>query len=231
MKLISLLMALVLLSYCSSAQISRDELNKKIETLVEKTEDIPLDRQVILDEIAQSIYDQLQTLTASRIIFICTHNSRRSQLSELWMRVAVAFFELGEVATFSGGTESTAFNPRMVDALKRYGFTMRLATESQDNPHYISPIQNPGQESTHMFSKRYNDLYNPQRRFIAVMVCSDADKGCPIVQGADVRHSLPYIDPKLSDDSPQESATYDAKVEEIGIEMLYIGKKVQQLLY
>jgi hypothetical protein len=54
------------------------------------------------------------------------------------------------------------------------------------------------------------------------MTCSSADKGCPLVYGSDARFSVPYVDPKVSDGTPEEAATYDARLRQIGTEMLYV---------
>jgi len=80
-----------------------------------------------------------------------------------------------------------------------------------------------------MFSKKYDDDYNPHSGFIAVMVCDHADEGCPVVQGAAHRISLHYVDPKRDDDTPMESDTYRETVELIGKETLYIMSKVKEL--
>ena len=48
--------------------------------------------------------------------------------------------------------------------------------------------------------KTYGDDANPDSGFAAVMTCSSADKGCPIVYGAAARFATPYVDPKVSDE-------------------------------
>jgi hypothetical protein len=64
------------------------------------------------------------------------------------------------------------------------------------------------------------------------MVCSDADKSCPIVEGATDRFSLPYDDPRYYDGTPSEEKMYDATVEEIGLEMFYlVSQNKQELIY
>jgi arsenate reductase (thioredoxin) len=72
------------------------------------------------------------------------------------------------------------------------------------------------------FSKVYGDAANPSDGFAAIMVCSEADGACPFVTGADLRVSLPYVDPKVSDGTPEEAAVYLAKSEEIGREMAFL---------
>ena len=76
------------------------------------------------------------------------------------------------------------------------------------------------------FSKKYGDESNPSEGFGAVMTCSSADRGCPLVYGADARFAIPYVDPKVSDGTDAEAATYDARLEQIGTEMLYLMGQV-----
>jgi len=52
------------------------------------------------------------------------------------------------------------------------------------------------------WSKKYNDTANPKKDFCAVMVCSEADKSCPSVDGAELRVGMPYDDPKYFDGTP-----------------------------
>lgn len=60
------------------------------------------------------------------------------------------------------------------------------------------------------------------------MVCSSADKGCPIVFGCDFRLSLPYDDPKDFDDTDLEEEKYDERVRQIGREFLFSLSQVNK---
>ncbi|MCB0818945.1 MAG: protein-tyrosine-phosphatase, partial [Flavobacteriales bacterium] len=66
------------------------------------------------------------------------------------------------------------------------------------------------------------DPANPQKGFCAVMTCSEADANCPIVRGALDRVSLPYVDPKEADDTPEEAARYDERCLQIATELWYV---------
>ena len=152
------------------------------------------------------------------LTFICTHNSRRSHFGQVWAAAAAAYCGVSHVRTFSGGTEVTAMNPRAIAALERAGFAVRRG--SGDNPVYVVRWdEGPGLQC---FSKRYDDDENPSRDFAAVMTCSEADAACPVIVGATQRIALPYDDPKASDGSPNETATYDERCREIASEMLYV---------
>ena len=154
-----------------------------------------------------------------RMVFICTHNSRRSIIAQVWAAAAAAWFGMEGVETFSGGTEATAFHPHAVDALRRAGFTIDRGPQAE-NPKYTLRL---GQDSTPLplWSKVFDAPENPSRAFAAVMTCSDADENCPFVPGTDLRLALPFDDPKVSDGTPEEQRTYDERVREIGREMVF----------
>ena len=81
-----------------------------------------------------------------------------------------------------------------------------------------------------MFSKKYADKTNPQEKFAAILVCSSADKGCPVVFGADARFAIPFDDPKSFDDTPQESEKYLERCRQIAREMFFVMSYTQQTL-
>src|SRR5258708_4386175 len=97
---------------------------------------IAAERRVMLDEIASNVVDQLRAGKTAQITFICTHNSRRSHMSQIWAQTAAYYYGLDKVHAFSGGTEATACNCRTVAAMRRVGFGIEDAT-SVDNPVYL----------------------------------------------------------------------------------------------
>ncbi|MDH3650028.1 MAG: protein-tyrosine-phosphatase [Saprospiraceae bacterium] len=194
---------------------------KKIEKLLRETDLISAERKKELQQLAFQIERQLKEIGKAQVLFICTHNSRRSQLAELWLRLAARYHNLAGITSFSGGTESTTFNSRMVDAIIRFGIKLE-GSETKENPSYMAFFTKNEPDNVEMFSKRYDDTFNPQSDFIAVMVCDQADTECPVVSGADIRLSLPYKDPKEADNRPNEQLVYDEKVKEIGREVLYM---------
>jgi arsenate reductase len=185
--------------------------------------ELPADRRSRLDELADFVRQRRDAGEPARLTFICTHNSRRSHISQLWAAAAAAAFGLDHVETYSGGTEATAFNPRAVAAMRRAGFAIDDA--SGDNPRYRVQFADDAAPAV-CFSKVYDDPSNPQDGFAAVMTCSDADEACPMVRGAALRVALPWDDPKAADGTPEEASTYDARVRQIAAEMVYLFSRV-----
>ncbi|HEY2414134.1 MAG TPA: protein-tyrosine-phosphatase [Pirellulaceae bacterium] len=202
-------------------------LQKYIATRSAEFDLIPADRKDQLNQLAHYVHSRLQSKQPARLTFICTHNSRRSHLAQIWAQTAAAHFGLPNVETFSGGTEATAFNRRAIDALRRAGFDISSPEPGpKDNPHFqvrfavnASPLE--------CFSKLYNEPPNPKTNFCAILTCSQADKSCPLVEGASFRIAIPYDDPKTFDDTPDESRKYDDRCQQIAREMLYLFSQVQ----
>ncbi|MBE2209065.1 MAG: protein-tyrosine-phosphatase [Saprospiraceae bacterium] len=180
---------------------------------------IPEARQQELTELGDYIAQKLQSGQVVKLTVICTHNSRRSHIGQLWLAAAAAYYGIEGLAAFSGGTEATAFNPRAVAAMRRAGFDIS-GQEAEANPRYTA-LMGAGLPELVLFSKRYDDPENPQQGFAAIMVCSDADEACPFFPGAEKRFAIRYDDPKASDGTPQEAATYDERCRQIGREMLF----------
>lgn len=202
------------------------KLEQYIKSAIDDFETISKERQEKLREIGTLIRNNKAESIQSQLTFICTQNSRRSHLSQIWTATAAAYYR-ESVKTFSGGTEATAFNPRAVAAIERAGFVVSKDTKNAKNPHYLVRYSE-GEEALECFSKKYNDSFNPQNSFIAVMTCSDADEACPIVLGAKSRVAIPYIDPKVSDNTEKEAQTYDERCKQIATEMLFLMSQVSQ---
>jgi arsenate reductase len=195
------------------------KLSQYLQSLPSDWQALSPERKAQLDELAAFIHEQKQQQPLVQLTFICTHNSRRSHMGQLWAAAAAAHVGLEGIVTYSGGTEATAFNPRAVAAMERAGFS--IENPGGDNPRYQVRYSAQAKPMT-CFSKKYDDASNPQKGFIAVMVCSDADAACPFVPGADGRFALPFTDPKASDGTPEEAATYDLRSRQIAAEMLYV---------
>ncbi|WP_114749855.1 low molecular weight phosphatase family protein [Pleomorphovibrio marinus] len=186
---------------------------------------IPAERKPVLEELIVYVQKKLASNQPIHLNFICTHNSRRSQLSQIWAKVAAAYHGV-DVNTYSGGVEVTAFNERAVASCERMGFT--ITKEGEVNPVYSVTFAD-GEEPVKAFSKVYDDVSNAPSGFAAVMTCSHADENCPYIPGAEARIPVRYEDPKAFDDTDQEAAKYDERSLQIASEMLFVFEKIQQL--
>jgi arsenate reductase len=156
--------------------------------------------------------------------FICTHNSRRSQLCQIWAKTIAAYYGI-PANCYSGGVEVTAFNSRAVDSLRRSGFEIS-SSDDRDNPHYYVAYAEAS-EPLLAFSKRFDDPVNQATHFAAVMTCDHADENCPFIPGAEQRISLRYEDPKVHDGTALEAVKYDERSQQIASELVYIFGQIK----
>ncbi len=184
-----------------------------------QADQIPAERQALLLKLTD--YLKANAEKTVKLNFICTHNSRRSHLAQIWTSVAAAHYGLENIRCYSGGTEATAFNPRAVAALERAGFV--IENPGGDNPHYAVHFSEDAAPLIG-WSKTFDDPANPTEDFAAIMTCSDADENCPFIPGVAFRLPLTYNDPKEADDTPEEAARYDERVQQIGREIFFAVK-------
>ena len=197
------------------------ELKRYLTEATNRFDVIPSDRKSELAKVADYVRERLAKSEPAKLTFICTHNSRRSHLSQIWAQVAAEYYGLAGVETFSGGTEATAFNPRAVAAMQRCGLKIVADDPASTNPRY-SVLTSDSATPQVCFSKAYGDPPNPSKGYCAVMTCSQADDACPLVMGCDLRMPIRYEDPKVADDTEFESQRYDERSAQICTEMLYM---------
>ncbi len=193
-----------------------------IEDVSEEFASIPERRREKLREVVKFI--RRSDPDPARITFICTHNSRRSLLCQVWAAAAARHYGISGVETYSGGTEATAFHPNAVAALRRAGFTVERQGNGENPSHLIRYDQDAC--PLNCFSKPYDDPHNPAEHFAAVMTCATADRECPAIPGAALRVSLPYEDPKTADGTPAAELVYDERCRQIAREMCWMLKSV-----
>ena len=112
----------------------------------------------------------------TRILFLCTHNSARSQMAEGLLRhLAGDRFE-----AMSAGTEATDVRPLAIRAMEEVG------------------IDISGQESETL--DRY--LHEPFDHVITV--CDDANEACPFFPGARERLHWSFEDPSKAEGTEEE---------------------------
>lgn len=197
-----------------------------IETLRHEFNLIPDERRKILSGITSFIESQISQKSKADLIFICTHNSRRSHVAQIWAQTAAAWYNVKGVNSYSGGTEATAFNVNAIEALRKLGF--RISAGSNGNNPKYSVTYADNHLAFEVFSKKYDESPNPDRGFAAIMTCSQADADCPIVSGSAIRISLPYDDPKNFDGTTLESAKYLERALEIGRELLFVFSQIKK---
>ncbi len=184
---------------------------------------IYIHRKNILDELALYITDKLSKKEKVRLNFICTHNSRRSILSQVWGHTFAQYFHLKDIYCYSGGTESTTVPNNTLKILEKLGFLVLPIKEDIFAVKY-----NKNGTPVIIFSKTYNNKFNPTDNFIAIMTCEDADKACPVVYGAERRFSLPYKDPKQFDTLPNVLEKYQKISIQIATEIFYLFSKIKE---
>jgi arsenate reductase len=200
------------------------QIQSYVEQRVQEFSQIPDERKSGLRKLALYVQSRIKSNEPARLTFICTHNSRRSHISQIWAATAAGFYGVRGVETYSGGTEATAFNPRAIAAMERAGLKVKKSEEGK-NPRYEVRFED-GDYALVCFSKVYNESPNPKEDYCAVMTCAQADKNCPIVEGSSLRVAIPYDDPKLADDTAEETAGYDERCRQICREMLYLFSQV-----
>jgi len=205
----------------AASTTSYPDLQRYLKNAASRFDEIPTDRKADLAKVADYIREQLSNTRYAKLTFICTHNSRRSHLSQIWAQVAADYFGLRGVETYSGGTEATAFNPRAVAAMQRCGLKIVAEDPHTANPLY-SVFTSDSATPQVCFSKVYDAPPNPTKGYCAVMTCSQADEACPLVMGCDLRVPIRYEDPKVADDTEYEAQRYDERCAQICGEMLYM---------
>ena len=192
-------------------------LKQYISGLISGFDSLSEERKILLKTMASCIKTELINAGKADLVFICTHNSRRSHLAQIWAQTAAYYCGIEGIKCYSGGTEVTAFNPRAVKAIEKTGFKIGKSG-NEENPHYrVSFSDN---HSLLVYSKKFDAPENPSIGFCAILTCSDADEKCPFIPGAN-RISLTYDDPKQFDGGPLEEIKYDERCREIAGELFY----------
>jgi len=185
---------------------------------------IPSERKKILESLSEYISGKREEKKEINLIYICTHNSRRSHFGQVWAKVASVYWGIKNVNTFSGGTEATAFNINAINALKRIGFDVQALNEEKNTLYHIHYSKD--EAPIECFSKVYDHPKNPGHHFAAVMTCSDAEQNCPFIPGVELRVGTTYDDPKAFDNTPLQDLKYDERCKQIALECLYVFSKV-----
>jgi protein-tyrosine phosphatase/arsenate reductase len=195
------------------------------DSLTKQFDEIPNGRKELLQKISTYIKTRQQKGQPVNLVYICTHNSRRSHFGQVWAKVASIYYGLKNINTFSGGTEATAFNTNAINALKRVGFDIKPVNAGKNPTYHV--FFDEHEQPVECFSKVYNDPKNPASDFAAIMTCSDAEENCPFIPGVELRIGTTYDDPKAFDGTPQQDEKYDERCKQIALETLYIFSKAK----
>lgn len=200
-----------------------ENLSKTMSSIVEII--VSEERKEILQPLVEYIQNKVDNHQEVRLNFICTHNSRRSHLAQIWAQTMAFHFGIKNVFCYSGGTEATAMFPKVAETLSNQGFQIQKVSEEQ-NPVYAIKFD-ANQHPIICFSKAYFDDFNPKNNFAAIMTCNNADEGCPMVFGAEARIPIKYDDPKAFDGTPEMNEKYLERSMQIASEMYSIFSKIK----
>ena len=197
-----------------------DSIEKLYQQFKKEYHLISKERKRVLENIAEAIQNDIELRGKAQLVFICTHNSRRSHMGQIWASALAQYYGLSKIiSAYSGGTDVTAFHPNTILALETIGFKMETMAHGS-NPIY--DVKYGKSQSTRCFSKLFDDDENPESGFLAIMTCSHADENCPFISGANYRFSTPYEDPKLYDGTILQNDKYIERAMDIGREIAYM---------
>lgn len=199
-------------------------LTKTIENL--DVSKISEERKKVLQPLIDYIQEKVDGSEIINLNFICTHNSRRSHLSQVWAQTMASFFNIKNINCYSGGTEATAMFPMVAKTLANQGLQVKTLSEGT-NPVYSIKFSD-NEHPIICFSKRYDNDFNPKSHFGAIMTCSQADAGCPFVAGSDKRMPITFDDPKAFDNTPLQVEKYLERSIQIATELKYVFSKIDQ---
>ena len=183
------------------------------------------ERKNMLQPLIEYIQLKVNAKQSIRLNFICTHNSRRSHLSQIWAQTLATCYNINNVFCYSGGTESTTLFPKVAETLQKTGFKIKMLSEGKNPIYSIKYSEN--EHPIIGFSKTFNDAFNPNSGYAAIMTCSHADENCPIIAGAEERIPITYEDPKKFDNTPEQLAKYNERSLQIATELFYVFSKIK----
>lgn len=203
-------------------------MNQTISKIIESIsiDSITEERKTVLQPLADYIQSKSKANQTVRLNFICTHNSRRSHLSQIWAQTMAFHFGIKSVYCYSGGTEATVMFPKVAETLENQGFQIQMLSDNANPVYAVKYAEN--EAPIICFSKKYSNDFNPKKEFGAIMTCNNADEGCPLVIGAEGRFPIKYDDPKSSDNTPEQTQIYTERSLQIATEMFYVFSQIDK---
>lgn len=193
-----------------------------IQSIIEgfHTQNIPQERKAVLAPLVAYINSKIAAKEIINLNFICTHNSRRSHLSQIWAQTMAFYFQIPNIYCYSGGTEATAVFEKVIETLTKQGFQIE-SLAGNSNPVYMVKFTATAAPII-AFSKKYQHAFNPSSQYAAVVTCNSANEACPVVLGAETRIPIMYNDPKAFDNTPEMDEKYKERSLEIAQELWYV---------
>lgn len=184
------------------------------------------ERKIVLQSLIAYVQQKVSANKNVNLNFICTHNSRRSHLSQVWAQTAAHYYSVKNVFCYSGGTEATAMFPMAAKALEVAGFQITKLSQEQNPIYAVKYAQN--EHPLVCFSKTFEHSFNPKSEFAAIMTCAQADEGCPLILGCEARIPVRYDDPKAFDNTPQQKEKYIERSLQIAAEMCFVFSQIKK---
>ena len=143
-----------------------EEIAVLCSNLSKNYDSIPAERKQLLAQLADYIVLKMRQEEPVNLVYVCTHNSRRSHFGQVWAAVAAAHYGCTNVHTFSGGTEATAFNKNAIEALISSGFVINKDSNEENAVYKVIFGE---KLFTNCFSKVVDHASNPKANFAAIM--------------------------------------------------------------
>ena len=138
-------------------------------------------RKALLNDLASSLKKEIvlkeQNDDSVAVVYLCTHNSRRSHFAQVWGHIASVYFGVSNLKNLFRRYSCYACHPNTIAALKQIGFDIKCDDLSCENPLYH--VYYNDEEFIECYSKANSDESLPQKDFIAVMTCSDSVTTAP----------------------------------------------------
>tara|TARA_B100000886_G_scaffold285967_1_gene210466 strand:- start:4029 stop:4604 length:576 start_codon:yes stop_codon:yes gene_type:complete len=185
-------------------------MNDRLSKYVKEIEKFSLEdfQKARIKKISKTLKNEIKSCNS--IVFVCTHNSRRSQFCQVWSQILSDIYKLN-LSFQSAGVVKTEVYIGVIRSLQRAGVDIDETGTILINNKQVS-----------LFSKSLDEINF--KKFISIMTCSDAEKSCPTDPRSKKNISLFYPDPKRFDGTQDEIKEYDFTCKSIAAEINAIFK-------
>lgn len=178
-------------------------------------------RLKILDQLMVYLKELVAKKLELNVIFVCTHNSRRSQFAQFWLDTFLHNFGIENYNIFSAGTVETEVHKNVISVIEHYGFTVTKDSEINNKKYKIA--LGKGYE-INLFSKEITSVLEAGLgSFVLIFVCDSAYENCPFVIENQKHFSLTFEDPGRYDEDLNALEYYQKCAYKIAAEMHYLA--------